>query len=71
MHAEICILTFSNWYKMQTNVSEISVSWKEYLNENDVAHFNFPLTGKKMICVHNVMDRMSEIVLLMILSSKQ
>jgi hypothetical protein len=71
MHAKICVLTSNNWYTMQTNMSEISLSWKENLNDNDVAHFNFPVTGKKTICVHNVMDSMSEIAFVMILTSKQ
>jgi hypothetical protein len=49
MHEEICALTSSSWYKVLTNMSEINLSWKENLKDNEVGHCNSPVAGRKQL----------------------
>jgi hypothetical protein len=71
MSGRTCVRTSSNWYKMLRDMSERNFSWRENLKANKVRHFYFSLTGKKTICVENIMESMTKIKFIRILSFKQ
>jgi hypothetical protein len=71
MPGRTCVRTSSNWYKMLRDMSERNLSWKENLKDNKVGHFYSSVTGKKTICFDNIMESMSKIIFIRILSSKQ